>query len=387
MANSAECPNLQRRRLLQAIGAASMAAGVPEVLAATASPRGGAGWPAWEILAGSSLSNDGRMIDRSASDLRTTSEGQSYALFFALVCNDQAQFDRILGWTVDNLAGGDMSKRLPTWLWGRDEDGRWRVLDDNPASDSDLWLAYTLIEAGRLWRRPALLEVAKGMLAQVREREIVDLPGLGPMLLPGAQGFVEDDYWRLNPSYLPMPLLRRFATVDPRSPWPAIARNTLRMLQDTAPKGFAPDWTAWRPSGFFTDPVKGAMGSYDAIRVYLWAGMTDPRDPAFKPTLAALHGPLARLRAQSTMVERVDTRLGSQTGTGPYGFTAAVLPYLQSQGESALAAQLRTTLPDAARLRADPPAYYSHNLLLFGSGWFDRRYRFRADGQLRPAWA
>ncbi|MEN5205032.1 cellulose synthase complex periplasmic endoglucanase BcsZ [Stenotrophomonas sp. TWI700] len=387
MANSAEFPSLRRRRLMQAIAAVGVAVSLPDLRAATGSARGKAAWLEWGILADSSLSSDGRMIDRSASDLRTTSEGQSYALFFALVSNDQAQFDRILGWTVDNLAGGDMSKRLPAWLWGRDEAGRWRVLDDNPASDSDLWLAYTLIEAARLWRRPALLEVAKGMLAQVCEREIVDLPGLGPMLLPGAQGFVEEDYWRLNPSYLPMPLLRRFAGVDTRGPWPTIARNTLRMLQDTAPKGFAPDWTAWRSSGFFADPVKGAMGSYDAIRVYLWAGMTDPRDPAFKPALAALHGPLARLREQATMVERVDTRAGTQTGTGPYGFTAAVLPYLQAQGESALATRLRATLPEVARLRADPPAYYSHNLLLFGSGWFDRRYRFRADGQLRPSWA
>jgi endo-1,4-beta-D-glucanase Y len=386
MANSVEpaCP--QRRRLLRALAAAGAVASIATPNSAMTKGKPETGWPAWQVLAGSSLSADGRMIDRGEADLRTTSEGQSYALFFALVSNDQAQFDRILAWTVDNLAAGDMSKRLPAWWWGRNGSGEWGVLDDNPASDSDLWLAYTLLEAARLWRRPMLQQIADGMLAQIRAREIADLPGLGAMLLPGPQGFVEDDYWRLNPSYLPIPLLRRFAEVDRAGPWQQIARNTVRMLQDSAPKGYAPDWTAWRKTGFFTDPAKGARGSYDAIRVYLWAGMTDPGDPAFKPMLAALHGPLHGLRDGAGMVERVDTRSGEATGSGPYGFTAALLPYLRSQGETALAMRLRASLPDVAQLRADAPAYYSHNLLLFGSGWFDRRYRFGANGKLQPAW-
>ncbi|KAG1316525.1 hypothetical protein G6F63_016033 [Rhizopus arrhizus] len=41
-----------------------------------------------------------------------------------------------------------MRQRLPAWLWGREAKGGWQVLDSNPASDSDLWLAYALLEAG-----------------------------------------------------------------------------------------------------------------------------------------------------------------------------------------------------------------------------------------------
>ena len=41
----------------------------------------------------------GRVIDLSQEDKRSTSEGQAYAMFFALVANDQAMFDRLLGWT------------------------------------------------------------------------------------------------------------------------------------------------------------------------------------------------------------------------------------------------------------------------------------------------
>lgn len=377
MANSADP---QRRRLLQAAVLLPLLGGVGgRALAATR-------WPAWQVLQDSSLSRDGRMIDRSQDDQRSTSEGQSYALFFALVDNDPALFDRLLAWTQDNLAGGDMSVRLPGWLWGRKDKDGWGLLDDNPASDSDLWLAYALLEAARLWRRPALQAIAEGMLAQVRAREIVQLPTLGPMLLPGPQGFIEDGATRVNPSYLPLPLLRRFAAVDRGGPWQALADNTVTVLQQTSPHGFAPDWAAWKDGTFVVDPVKGAVGGYDAIRCYTWAGMTAPRDPLFRRQLAALSGPLQRLRNGALMWEKVDTRTGKGQGEGNYGFRAALLPYLLAQGEKSRAAALLQSLPSAEQQRADAPAYYSQMLTLFGRGWAEGRWRFAADGRLQPRW-
>ncbi|MEG0185879.1 MAG: cellulose synthase complex periplasmic endoglucanase BcsZ [Stenotrophomonas sp.] len=378
MANSAD---LQRRRLLQSVALLPLLATVGS-RAATGAPR----WPAWQVLQDSSLSRDGRMIDRSQQDQRSTSEGQSYALFFALVDNDPALFDRILGWTQDNLAQGDMGQHLPGWLWGRDSQRTWRLLDDNPASDSDLWLAYALLEAGRLWRRPALQAIAEGMLAQVRKREIVQLPGVGPMLLPGPQGFIEDGATRVNPSYLPLPLLRRFAAADRGGPWQALAESTVAMLQQTSPHGFAPDWAACKDGVFIVDPVKGAIGGYDAIRCYTWAGMTAPRDPLYRRQLSALSGPLQRLRSGAPMWEKVDTRSGKGQGEGNYGFRAALLPYLLAQGEKTLAASLLASLPSAEQQRADEPAYYSQMLTLFGRGWAEGRWRFAADGRLQPRW-
>ncbi|TDB35099.1 cellulase [Stenotrophomonas sp. TEPEL] len=377
MANSAD---LQRRRLLQATVLLPLL-GSAGVGAVTTASR----WPAWQVLQDSSLSRDGRMIDRSQDDQRSTSEGQSYALFFALVDNDPALFDRILAWTQDNLAGGDMAARLPGWLWGQGKEG-WRLLDDNPASDSDLWLAYALLEAARLWRRPALQAIADGMLAQVRTREIVQIPTLGPMLLPGPQGFIEDGATRVNPSYLPLPLLRRFAAVDRSGPWQALADNTVALLQQTSPHGFAPDWAAWKDGSFIVDPVKGAVGGYDAIRCYTWAGMTAPRDPLFRRQLSALSGPLQRLRSGAPMWEKIDTRTGKGQGEGNYGFRAALLPYLLAQGEKSRAAALLESLPSAEQQRAEEPAYYSQMLTLFGRGWAEGRWRFAADGRLQPRW-
>ena len=376
MPNSAD---RMRRQLLQALATLPLLGPAGAALAGT-------GWEAWRLMVTQGISPDGRVVDHSQEDMRTTSEGQSYALFFALVDNDQPLFDRILAWTQDNLAAGDMTQRLPAWLWGRDAQGAWRVLDENPAADSDLWLAYALLEAGRLWNRPGLQAIAEGMLAQVREREVIELPGLGPMLLPGPQGFIEADAIRVNPSYLPLPLLRRFAAVDRDGPWTALAANTVELLRQVAAHGFAPDWAAWRDGSFVADPGKGTLGSYDAIRCYLWAGMLSPRDRLFRRQLEILHGPLHRLRGGGPMWERVDAASGKGEGEGGFGFRAALLPYLLAQDEATLAKSLQHGLPTPAQLAVQEPAYYARMLMLFGLGWAERRYRFGADGKLQPRW-
>ena len=114
-------------------------------------------WTLWNSYAAHFIDAQGRVIDPQGGG-RTTSEGQSYAMFFALVNNDQARFERLLKWTQTNLAQGDLATHLPAWLWGKTKEGEWKILDPNPASDADVWIAYSLVEAGRLWNKPALLE-------------------------------------------------------------------------------------------------------------------------------------------------------------------------------------------------------------------------------------
>lgn len=114
--------------------------------------RAACSWPAWDHFKQAYISDGGRVIDPSDSRKITTSEGQSYALFFALAANDRAMFDKVLRWTEDNLAEGSLNKQLPAWLWGKKADNGWEVLDTNSASDADIWIAWSLLEAGRLWK-------------------------------------------------------------------------------------------------------------------------------------------------------------------------------------------------------------------------------------------
>ena len=110
-----------------------------------------ADWPMWNDFKAVGIEN-GRVIDYSDTRAVTTSEGQSYAMFFALVDNDRETFEELLNWTENNLSSGDITKHFAAWLWGNNG-SQWTILDTNNAVDSDMWIAYCLLEAGRLWNR------------------------------------------------------------------------------------------------------------------------------------------------------------------------------------------------------------------------------------------
>ncbi|MFM0068662.1 cellulose synthase complex periplasmic endoglucanase BcsZ [Paraburkholderia aspalathi] len=347
-------------------------------------------WPAYRIFVEHFVQADGRVIDYSSPQLKTTSEGQSYGLFFALVANDRATFDRLLNWTRTNLAGNQFDAQnvqLPSWLWGKKPDGSFGVLDPNSASDSDLWIAYDLLQAGRLWHEASYTQLGEALAAQIARQEMTTLPGVGPMLLPGPQGFKNGGVTRLNPSYLPLPVLRALAKDMPNGPWAKLADSAYKLIKTTAPQGFAPDWAAWQNGQFVVDPKEGDTGSYDAIRVYLWAGLTSPADPLAKPWLAALGGMRAKVAQSGIPPEKVSSTTGTASGEGPLSYWGALAPYFKSLNDERGLGLARTHLAVLdTNVPGREPVYYDRVLGLFGTGFIDGRYRFDEAGRLVPSW-
>ncbi len=352
-------------------------------------------WPFWTSYKARFVSAEGRVLDPNR-DSMTTSEGQSYALFFALVANDPSSFERIRAWTESNLAHGNLASNLPAWSWGRGDDGSWHVLDQNSAADSDLWIAYSLIEAGRLWQKPAYARTGEALLGLIANKEVADLPGVGPVLMPGpADLFTSDDHWVLNESYLPLPLLVAAAHAAPNGPWKQMAAGLPAWMQRANPSGYAMDWVAYTDGKFVAvrnpgDASRPPSGSYDAIRVYLWAGMTDSQTPGADKILHIL-SPMARMM----MTVRTPPEIISPEGrvlshNAPVGFSAALIPFLLSSGDkSAAMAQLRIVnaqFDKQTGLLGIHPRYYDQNLALFALGWQEQRFRFTPNGELKVRW-
>lgn len=346
-----------------------------------------AAWSQWQAFKAGYLSADGRVVDGSTAQKITVSEGQAYALLFALVANDRSAFDKILQWTENNLAQGDFTAHLPAWQWGLRDDGKWGVLDSNPASDADLWIVYDLAEAGRLWNVRRYRILAKLIGNRILREETADIPGLGLSLLPGPVGFTPAaGQWRLNASYLPLQLLRGLHHDIPNGRWSELIEPAIHLIKASAPQGYAADWMLYQKGkGFIADTQTQADGSYNAIRVYLWAGMLSPHDPARAGLLQQLQPMATTIEKNGAPPEHVDIRSGVTRGTGPVGFSAASIPFLDALGLKA-AARLQ-----AQRLDASPPpaqtAYYSAVLSLFGGGWNQGYFRFAANGTLLPRWA
>jgi endoglucanase len=353
----------------------------------------------WQAYANRFISSDGRVLDPQGGD-RTTSEGQSYALFFSLVDNDRAHFDKLLTWTESNLAASDLGAHLPAWSWGKAKDGHWGVLDPNSASDSDLWIAYDLIEAGRLWKDLHYVTLGHRLAALIAHREVSNMPGFGTVVLPAAVGFRLQRSWVLNPSYTPLFIVNRLATVEPEGPWANIAMELPSLLSRSAVNGFAMDWVCYTPGKAFAPCLASgkdsdkALGSYDAIRVYLWTGMLSDSSSAKARILKALPGMNLYLQSHSAPPEKINLDGVPMNGDGPVGFSAALLPYLSSiSDQPALAQQLvriKSQLDEKSNLYGPGygtgPTYYDQNLVLFGSGWMEKRFQFGSSGELLVRW-
>jgi endoglucanase len=344
-------------------------------------------WPAWEMFKKSMISEDGRVIDTSTEAMKTPSEGQAYALFFALVANDRTTFEKLLNWTEKNQSRDDLTSRLPSWVQGKQENDDVVVLDENSASDADLWMAYALGEAGRLWSDRRYVALSSLIATRILASETRETAGLGLVLLPGAVGFTPSaTQVRLNPSYAPLQLMHWFSahSHDPR--WAALLNSSRQLILKSSPKGYAPDWILYEDNkGFFPDTAseKGSIGSYDAIRVYLWAGMLNSDDEDRQPLLDALK-PMARfVETHGAPPESIHTLSGTASNEGPTGFSAAMLPFLQSAGMT------RALNEQKKRIEAKPIAedsYYDQVLSLFALGWHDNLYHFDSKGNLTPRW-
>jgi endoglucanase len=368
----------------------------------------GGGWPLWEQYKAHFLTTDGRIVDWSAEE-RTTSEGEAYALFFALAANDRSSFDRILNWTSEHLAQGSLDQHLPSWLWKRSPAGDWGIADANSASDADLWIAYTLLQAGRIWHAHAYADLGSSLAARIAREEVASLPGNHIVMLPGRQGFQAGPQVAFaNPSYTPIQLLTALAKEFPGGPWGRVTDSFFDELSPNVGHGFAMDWVEYHTDSGFAAwlgpaPVGPPSGSYDAIRVCLWAGMLDPHASGRARVLDSLSGMKAYVVAHGSPPERVyadgtvfDPKAPDMccrrgyTTEAPVGFSAALVPFLLAVDENdAARAQIERMKHECAGstgLCGQEQRYYDQNLALFSEGWTSGLFRFDAMGQLQLKW-
>lgn len=332
----------------------------------------------WEAFYSRFITEEGRVVDWHEA-ARTVSEGQAYALFFALVANDRRTFHRLRQWTQQNLAKSDLANNAMAWLWGHDAKAdRWGILDANPATDADMFLAYVLLEAGRIWNDTALLDEGSAALRRV-EKESFRREGETLVLLPGLQGFVLKNGTRTNPSYLPPFQLRYFAAHSKNPVWAGLLKERLRLLQQTAPRSLPPDWVLATPSGYRPDPVHGTLGSYDAVRIFIWEAMelgVDPQHPLAKA--------IPYISNIGYVPENWDVATAWHTGEGPPGFQISFQLFAQKLGAADLARALEKRVQSEWQdnLLGNPARYYDQVLALFVRGHSRNRFGFDDQGRL-----
>lgn len=284
---------------------------------------------AWRAYVRRFIQRDGRVVDWSDGGV-TTSEGQAYALVRAAWAGDRRTFDRVLGWTRDNLQGGD-PVALPAWRWGR-RDGAWGVIDPNPAADADVWMAYALLLAAERWGDPAHAEQARGLMGAIWDAEVAEV-GPWTLLLPGPWAVGQDPV-RLNPSYFLPFAFRAFAAADPAHDWMALVDGSYGLLAALMPYGRLPsDWvhldpdTGLRAADPADAPADSPHHGWEAFRV-AWTLAAEARwyDEPRAHTLLATYGLLtARYAADGRIGAVVDVQGAPRVAYGSAGFHGCLL--------------------------------------------------------------
>lgn len=308
---------------------------------------------------------DGLVFDEN----RMTSEGQSYMLFFALANGDRDMFEKVLAATEKYLCGGAFENNLPAWLY---ENGK--IADDNNALDADLFIAYSLIEAARIFDKAEYLGKARAILSNVAQTSVYDHPVLGKLLIPGRRGFVSSNgKVTLNPSYYPPFIMARIGDFDPNLK--VACQNTLAVTARAFGHGFAPDWISFTARGELIIDEK-TIGSWDALRVALWYGITNKADPNRKILIGSLDKYLARVGKTLSVPDSNSMYFDSMNGDGGTAFMASAVP---SIANSKPANYFYTIVKKAGETES---GYYRSAITVFAEGYLNRYYGFDVQGRL-----
>lgn len=319
------------------------AAGALLCLAAVA--RAGSPEPAilpaeWEAYRAAFVEPSGRVVD-DANGRISHSEGQGYGLLLAVLAGSRADFEAMWSFTRAELMVRDDG--LVAWKW--DPAAEPRITDLNNASDGDILIAYALERAGAAWDRPDYRDAAKA-LAEAIGRNVVLPTATGPVLLPGAAGFVPDarsDGPVVNLSYWVLEAFATLARLDPATDWPGVEAAGLALIGAAAfgPRRLPPEWLSLRAEPAPAAGFAPEFG-YNALRIPLYLLRAGVDDPAL----------LARFQAGMDA--------DGDLAIGPLAGNAAWTP-LSDPGYRAIVALVGCSLggpPPPADLRAFAPTNY-----------------------------
>lgn len=219
----------------------------------------------YELYKKNFMSKDGRIIDYDKNGI-TTSEGQSYMLLRSVVMNDRPTFDLVYKWTKDNLKRPD---NLFAWLWGKNSAGKYRVLDDNSASDADVDIAFALILAYKKFNNLWYLHEAVPIINSIWNYETKRIDSY-LVLMPGVKQ-TSQEVCEINPSYFSPYAFRWFQKYDDLHDWNELINSSYYYLDKVMAKtqtNLPPNWFSVVNGEIVLEDSPKSDFSYDAVRVF-----------------------------------------------------------------------------------------------------------------------
>ncbi|MDN2661800.1 glycosyl hydrolase family 8 [Psychromonas sp. 14N.309.X.WAT.B.A12] len=291
----------------------------------------------------------GRVIDTGNQNI-SHSEGQGYALLFAVFADDKDQFKNIWQWTQQTLQRDD---QLFSWQYTPSKQQACDdtcITDTNNATDGDILIAWALLEANKKWGISAYLNQAIAILETIKTKLIKDKFGY-QLILPGEVGFERPDgSIQINLSYWVFPAFKLFSEVTNDPIWNEVYQSGIALIK------FArfSDWQLPSDWVIISDDqvtLSGALSSdygYNACRIPIYLMLAKDKN-------RSLIEPFIAFWSQQTVPATVNLENGD------------VAEYSYNSGMQAIAKSTQSIIneqPEALPEVDDKTDYYSASLIL-----------------------
>lgn len=224
----------------------------------------------YDLYKNAFMSKDGRIMDPEKNNI-TTSEGQSYIMLRSLAMGDKKTFGLTYKWAKNNLQRED---KLFAWLWGKNKNGEYRILDNNSASDADIDIAFALLLAYETWNENQYLQEAIPIIKSIWNNETKQIDSYR-VLMPGVNQ-TSSTKTEVNPSYFSPYAFRLFQKYDDTNDWNCLIDSSYYYLNQVMSKtetGLPPNWflieDAQNGGQIVLEDSPRSDFSYDAIRVFI----------------------------------------------------------------------------------------------------------------------
>ena len=211
------------------------------------------------------IAQDGRVIDKRNKHI-THSEAVGYALYLAYRYEDLETFNKVYRWYKNNLKTN--SAGLIPWKWGKDDKGKWHLLDKNSATDANLWIAYDNLLMYERTSDTKYKTEALQLIKSIRNNLIVQINGKR-FLLPSEYGYDHDEYIEINLSYYLFFIFDKFKEYDDSTLWTALKKDGISLLKEARFTSLQlnPDWIQVMKKDNEITFGHTARFSYDAVRI------------------------------------------------------------------------------------------------------------------------
>ncbi|PSW21938.1 endoglucanase [Photobacterium sanctipauli] len=211
---------------------------------------------------------EGRVVD-NGNDSISHSESQGYGMLMAAYFSDHATFKSLWHWTKQTLQRREDG--LFSWKWQPQPP---HIPDPNNASDGDIFIAWALLKADKLWPEQQYGKEAKKIIDALSDSHIIQLDG-EYALLPAQYGFDKSYSTVINPSYWVYPAFNDFARFD--DSWKQLSQGGINILNKNQFGSFKlpSDWLeyrndTWQPAQQF--PAQFSYASYRIPLYLIWGG-------------------------------------------------------------------------------------------------------------------